>query len=89
LGTHPMGSALPSASLSSEEPVGLYVKAIGTDTIRWIDVVRSGTVSRTEVGDIEAEILVPFENPQPGDYVYVRIVQNDGGLAWSSPIYLE
>jgi len=89
LGTHPMGSAVPSAALSGEEPVALYVKAIGTDTIRWIDIVRSGAVSRIEVGDIKAVLLVPFASPKPGDYVYVRVIQEDGDLAWSSPIYLE
>jgi hypothetical protein len=24
---------------------------------------------------------------KPGEHLYVRVVQNDGGLAWSSPFY--
>jgi len=28
------------------------------------------------------------DNPQPGDYYYVRVRQVDGGMAWSSPIWV-
>ena len=90
LATHPMGSTVAARDLEAAdgEPM-LYVQAIGTDTIRWIDVVRSGAVVRSEVGQPQLELLIPFAAPSAGEYVYVRVVQEDGGLAWSSPIYIE
>ena len=27
--------------------------------------------------------------PQPGDFAYVRVVQQDGGVLWSSPVWFE
>ncbi|MFM7299133.1 MAG: hypothetical protein ACKO4Q_18155, partial [Planctomycetota bacterium] len=26
---------------------------------------------------------------QSGEFVYVRVIQLDGGMAWSSPIFIE
>ncbi len=87
LGTAPMGSSVARGDL--EEEAKLYVHAIGTSEIRWLDVIRSGTVARTEVGEAEIEALLPFTDPKPGEYIYIRIIQTDGGLAWSSPIFIE
>ncbi|HTM48078.1 MAG TPA: DUF3604 domain-containing protein [Bryobacteraceae bacterium] len=28
------------------------------------------------------------DNPQPGDYYYLRVTQVDGGMAWSSPMWV-
>jgi hypothetical protein len=90
LSAHPMGSTVAARDLgAADEPLTLYIHAIGTDTIRWIDVVRGGTVVRSEVGQDEIELLIPFAESAAGDYVYVRVVQDDGGLAWSSPIFVE
>jgi len=89
LSTYPMGSTVAARDLAAAEPPMLYVHAVGTDTIRWIDVVRAGAVARSEVGQAAVELLIPFAEPTAGEYVYVRIVQEDGGLAWSSPIFIE
>jgi hypothetical protein len=90
LATFPMGSIVARADLAGGDgPPALYVHAIGTGTIRWLDVVRSGAVTRREVDADDVEAVIPFEDPRAGDYVYVRVVQDDGGLAWSSPIYVE
>ncbi len=90
LSTYPMGSIVPHAKLVSEnDQVSLYVHAIGTDQIAWLDVVRSGQVTRSPIDKDRFEVLIPIDDPQPSEYFYVRIVQTDGGLAWSSPIYLE
>ncbi len=90
LSTYPMGAIVPHAKLRSEDgQVSLYVHSVGTDEITWLDVVRSGQVTRSSINKDRFEVLVPIDNPQPGEYFYVRIVQADGGLAWSSPIYVE
>ncbi len=89
LGEHPMGSTVAASALANDPPPSLYVRAIGTAPIEWLDLVRSGEVARTEVGASELETVVELSNLGAGEYVYVRIVQSDGGLAWSSPIYIE
>ncbi len=90
LSTHPMGSIVKRAELTGagEEP-SLYVHVIGTDTIDYLDIVRTGMPVRRRVAAPELEVVIPINNPQPGEYVYVRVVQTDGGLAWSSPIFIE
>jgi hypothetical protein len=54
-----------------------------------IDVIRSGVVVTTIPGEGKRELsetldLTPFG---AGEYVYVRVVQDDGGVAWSSPLF--
>lgn len=90
LATHPMGSAVAVADLAAGgQTPGLFVQAVGTGVIRWLDVVRTGAVVRSEVGLESVEMVLPLVEPKAGEYVYVRLVQEDGGLAWSSPIYFE
>ena len=38
----------------------------------------------------EFEIMLKFEmaDLEPGEYVYVRVVQENYGMAWSSPIWV-
>jgi hypothetical protein len=31
---------------------------------------------------------VDLDDPEPGDYYYLRVRQSDGGMAWSSPIWV-
>ncbi len=85
-----MGSTVPHEKLvGADEPAPLYVHAIGTGEIAWLDVVRSGQVVRSKVDAPSLEVVLPVEALRPGEYIYLRIVQADGGLAWSSPIYIE
>ena len=32
---------------------------------------------------------LPLEDLQAGEYVYLRILQEDGSLAWTSPFFVE
>ena len=32
--------------------------------------------------------FVDSDSPKPGDYYFVRVKQLDGGMAWSSPIWV-
>jgi hypothetical protein len=67
----------------------LRVAVAGTAPIERVDVIRSGEV--VERWDAEGRrewsrslVLEPLAR---GEYVYVRVVQVDGGAAWSSPIF--
>ena len=61
-----------------------------TAPIDRVDIVRSGQVVIVLPGEgrtdwSERLKLPPFER---GEYVYVRVLQVDGGVAWASPVYV-
>jgi hypothetical protein len=85
----PMGSTLPvqpGGALAS-----LSIHSAGTAPIEHIDLVRSGAVVQTlpAGGRLEFRAEVELHALRPGEYVYVRVVQDDGGVAWSSPFFFE
>jgi len=76
---HAMGSEL------SERAARVEVHAVGTARLRSVELVgHEGVLSRVELeaerGVLEARVESPF--------VYARVVQEDGEMAWSSPIFL-
>jgi hypothetical protein len=79
----PMGSVVPAG------PVEVEVRVVGTAPIDRIELVgRAGVVgSRRGEGSV---LFGTFPlTPTDGDLVYVRVVQTDGGLAWSSPVFFD
>jgi hypothetical protein len=89
LGPARMGAVLsPAAAGDSQD---LVVRAIGTDRLSHIDVIRSGAVVETLgcEGALECSAAPTLTNLRRGEYVYVRVVQEDGALAWSSPVFIE
>ncbi len=90
LGAHPMGSSVtlsPGESLSES----LFVSVLAPGALERVDLIRSGRVVDTIqlAGEREVTLERRVEKLQPGEYVYVRVVQRDSGAAWSSPIYVE
>ena len=80
-----VGSTLP-ATASGE----LRVWAAGTAAIERVDVVRSGrVVESVPGGGLETEVVREIGGLRHGEYLYVRVVQIDGGAAWSSPFFFE
>ncbi|MEM9174001.1 MAG: CehA/McbA family metallohydrolase [Myxococcota bacterium] len=68
----------------------LRVRYEATDPIEAIELVRSGRVARLEPAEplrVDLERTIPAL--QPGEFHYVRIRQENGGNAWSSPIYVD
>ncbi|MGH9657544.1 MAG: DUF3604 domain-containing protein, partial [Bryobacteraceae bacterium] len=69
----------------------LWVKAIGTAPIRQIDVIRSNSFVHTRQ-PMEKEVTFTFVDSQPPageSYYYVRVLQVDDQMAWSSPIWVR
>ena len=89
LGPHPMGSivTVPEGGISEE----LFVSVIAVGALERIDLIRSGrVVDSLEIdGLLEVTLHRDVEDLKAGEYLYVRAVQEDGGAAWSSPIFLE
>ena len=73
------------------ERAQLTVIVVGTAPIERIDVIRSGALVDSAHGSDQREASheVELTELRRGEYVYVRAVQEDGGVAWSSPIYVD
>jgi len=84
-----MGRTIAAAGLAEEET--LVVDVVGTAGIERVDVVRSGSVVASADGEDRSDLLLgyPVRALRAGEYLYVRVVQRDGGAAWSSPFFIE
>lgn len=69
----------------------LAIKAIGTDRIKQFVIVKNQELIYTSSPNREEYILeFTDRNFEAGsNYYYIRVVQNDGQVAWSSPIWVE
>jgi len=68
----------------------LSVRVIGTVPIRQIDIIRDQTfIHNRQKLPREVNFEYVDNQAEPGEhYYYVRVIQNDGNLAWSSPIWI-
>ncbi len=89
LGSTPIGGVVPLAPGATLRET-LYVRAIGSAPLERLELVRSGAVADaiSLEGRDDAELASELSDLAPGEYVYVRVLQSDGGAAWSSPIYI-
>jgi len=84
-----MGSELPS-TVGEPSTGELVVLAVGTQPIIQLDIVRSGSIVesiRPEEPTILQRIARTVPSLASGEYLYVRVIQVDGGVAWSSPFF--
>ncbi len=89
LGDTRMGQSLPEPAPG--ETRLLFVHAVTTAPLRTVQVIRSGAVA-AELdcqGAWDYTGGVDLLELKRGEYVYVRAVQEDRGVAWSSPFYVE
>jgi hypothetical protein len=97
---HPMGSSIaleekentedPRDTPSSKRPESqqLHIYTVADSPLERIDIVRSGQVTTIPLqGELEWTEDRTIPTLQPGEYCYVRVIQLDGGVAWSSPIF--
>lgn len=87
-----LDGATTSYPVGADVPAGNYqlaLRAFGTGTFERVDLIRSGQVVETRPagGVSELEMALPIEGLAAGEYVYLRLVQQDGGLAWTSPFF--
>ncbi len=92
-----MGAVIPVADSPVEDGDSglefasevLAVKVIAPDSVSHVDVIRSGEVVDVVAcgGELECSFGASFQGITAGEYLYVRVVQENGGLAWSSPFY--
>jgi hypothetical protein len=86
-GEHLMGDAFTQAG-----PVTLRVRAHGTGPIARIDVIKDFRhVYTTEPRAARVDFAWTDEKPGelPTSWYYVRVIQEDGEIAWGSPIWVN
>lgn len=87
LGDRPMGSLITSSADDPDTQV-LVIDVEADAPIERIDLIRSGhSASIPGEGRLAMHERREIPKLQPGEYHYVRVVQLDGGAAWSSPIF--
>ncbi len=99
----PMGSELNNKmkpGLDFNRHISGYV--IGTDKIKEISFIRNGNIIHTirpseykvdfvfdDNSTLSNHILKPQKEGQPFVYYYLRVLQEDGHIAWASPIWID
>jgi hypothetical protein len=82
-----MGSVLSNPS----QEVDLDLFVLCTAAIERIEIIRSGAISETIPGEgrRDLHLLREIRDLADGEYLYLRVIQTDGGMAWSSPFFIE
>jgi hypothetical protein len=89
----PMGSTVKARRGDRGREV--WVSVLGTEAIDRVEVLRNGEVVHTGYRrrkDSENVCQVDWtDRPEPSasDFYYVRVIQEDGEMAWSSPVWIE
>jgi hypothetical protein len=73
------------------EPITVTVNAVGPQPIERVDVCRSNKFIYTHSpGKRAASFTFRDTDPLPGtSYYYVRVIQDDEEIAWSSPVWVD
>lgn len=69
----------------------LNIRVLGTAPIRQLDIIRSNEYLHNRQ-NLEQDVSLTFEDRQPlagESYYYVRVIQTDNQMAWSSPIWVK
>jgi hypothetical protein len=87
---HVMGATIPRAELGETSTFAFRV--LGTAPIERLDRVRSGEVEpigTIEAGQRDLEGAVVLPDLHAKEYLYLRVIQTDQALAWSSPFFVD
>ena len=86
-----VNGAVMGGAIRAQGPPRIEAKAIGTAPIARIEVVRDNTYIHThEPESSEATFAYVDNDATPGEHwYYVRVEQQDGQLAWASPVWVS
>ena len=75
---------------SSTTPIRMNVKIIGTNTIQQVDIIKNNKIIYTTSpnrSEVEFQFL-ENDTDSKQSYYYVRVQQQDGEMAWGSPVWV-
>ncbi|HEY3835556.1 MAG TPA: DUF3604 domain-containing protein, partial [Bryobacteraceae bacterium] len=83
---HLMGEAF-----TGTQPPHLTVRVIGTNPIKQLDIIKDRKfIYTTRPGTRQASVTYTDTQSAPGEsWYYARVLQEDGQLAWSSPVWIK
>ena len=86
---HTMGETIAPPDENSARDIS--GKVIGTDVIQEVTIIKNNAALHTVRGKgVEAAVhYIDKTVARTGDYYYMRALQEDGEIAWSSPIWVE
>ena len=92
VGDSPMGSEINWPK--SKGPLPIAIRVVACEKIRQIEVIRNGEPIYIETAEkIDGEFAVLLiEDPEPlvgTSWYYARVLQQDGNMAWSSPVFVS
>ncbi|MCD2422660.1 hypothetical protein LQ567_07805 [Niabella pedocola] len=87
------GTYLMGASFISASPIRISGTIIGTAAIEQVDIIRNNAVVQTyKPGTGAFEFVFKdtrYQDKKDGEsYYYVRVIQQDGAMAWGSPVWV-
>ena len=85
----PMGSAIRSSAFS-EGHHRIHVRVLGDEELQAVEILRGRELIHVESSFTSSLNIDIVDTPPPGtaNYYYVRVLQIDGEMAWSSPIWV-
>lgn len=87
----PMGSVLDAPIGSEADGSQVLSWEIAAETtLERLDIIRRGATTISIRLEGERDMMGSMEMPVlgPGDWLYLRVIQRDGGAAWSSPFFV-
>ena len=72
-------------------PRSIVVEVVGTAPLDYVAILKNNQIlHQTGAGATEVQIAITDQRDlASGDFYYVRVVQRNGDLAWSSPIWVD
>jgi len=86
------GSHLMGESFNSTKPVEVNAKIIGTGEIMQVDIIENNEIVKTYKPGIDTFDLNYTDKKAKGkdkNYIYIRVIQKDGEMAWGSPAWVN
>ena len=85
----PMGSEVSWDKYRGAIPI--TIRVVACDEIDRIEIIRNGRIVFSKKGDgVFAQHLLEDDTPLKGEsWYYARIIQKDGQMAWSSPVWVS
>lgn len=92
VGDFPMGSEIKWPK--SRGPIPIVLRAVCCEEIEKIEIIRSGVPIFVETSEkldgVFAVLLIEDPKPREGtSWYYARVMQKDGNMAWSSPVWVS
>ncbi|WP_018628730.1 hypothetical protein [Niabella aurantiaca] len=87
------GTYLMGASFVSATPVQVHATIIGTAAIQQVDIIKNNAIVQTYkpgTGTFKFTFTDDrYRDKKQGEsYYYVRVIQQDGAMAWGSPVWV-